>query len=133
MGRQHIRNVEVRQEKTRAVLEIPLHPELVKIIELGNIPHLTFLTTKTGKPYAPNDLSDEFRGWCDAAGLSPECSLHGLRKAAARQLAEAGCSTHQIAAITGHKTLKEVERYTRDAEQAHLARQAMARLQENKA
>jgi integrase len=38
--------------------------------------------------------------------------MHGLRKAAARPLAEAGCTTHEIAAITGHKTLSEVERYT---------------------
>lgn len=134
MGRQHIRNgvaIEVRQEKTRTVLEIPLHAELVRIISAG-FAEMTFLTTKTGKPYAPNDLSDEFRGWCDAARLPAECSLHGLRKAAARRLAEAGCSAHEIAAITGHKTLKEVERYTKSAEQARLARQAMAR-QENKA
>jgi integrase len=132
MGRQHVRNgtLEVRQQKTTAVLEIPLHDDLQKIIEVTPGEHLTFLTTKTGKSYAPNDLSDEFRAWCDAAGL-PHCSIHGLRKAAARRLAEAGCSVHEIAAITGHKTLKEVERYTRSAEQARLARQAMAR-QQNK-
>jgi integrase len=129
MGRQHIRNgaIEVRQAKTKAVLEIPLHGHLQAILDATPC-ELTFLTTKTGKPYAPNDLSDEVRGWCDAAGLPAECSLHGLRKAAARRLAEAGCSAHEIAAITGHKTLKEVERYTKSAEQA---RQAMAR-QENK-
>jgi integrase len=132
MGRQHVRNgvIEVRQDKTKTVLQIPLHGVLLAIMESMPSEHLTFLTTKTGKSYAPNDLSDEFRGWCDAAGL-PHCSIHGLRKAAARRLAEAGCSAHEIAAITGHKTLKEVERYTRSAEQARLARQAMAR-QQNK-
>jgi integrase len=135
MGRQHIRNgaIEVKQAKTRTVLEIPLHANLRAVMEVTPSEHLTFLTTKTGKPYAPNDLSDEFRGWCDAAGLPPECSLHGLRKAAARRLAEAGCSAHEIAAITpGHKTLKEVERYTKSAEQARLGRSAMAKV-ENKA
>jgi len=134
MGRQHIRNgaIEVRQEKTRTALEIPLHAELVKAIEASAAGHLTFLTTKTGKPYAPNDLSDQFRAWCDEAGLPANCSIHGLRKAAARRLAEAGCSAHEIAAITGHRTLKEIERYTKSAEQARLARQAMART-ENKA
>ena len=91
-------------KKTRAVLEIPLHDDLQKIIEATPGEHLTFLTTKTGKSYAPNDLSDEFRG----SGL-PHCSIHGLRKAAARRLAEARCSAHEIAAITGHKTLKEVD------------------------
>jgi integrase len=134
MGRQHIRNgaIEVKQAKTRTVLEIPLHANLRAVMEATPSEHLTFLTTKAGKPYAPNDLSDEFRGWCDAAGLPPECSLHGLRKAAARRLAEAGCSAHEIAAITGHKTLKEVERYTKSAEQARLGRSAMAKV-ENKA
>ena len=39
--------------------------------------------------------------------------------------AEAGCSASEIAAITGHKTLAEVERYTRAADQERLARQAI--------
>ena len=35
-------------------------------------------------------------------------------------------------AITGHKTLAEVERYTRAAEQERLARQAIKRQSENR-
>jgi integrase len=58
----------------------------------------------------------------------PQCSAHGLRKLAAKRLAEAGCSDRQIMAITGHKTVSEVSRYTKAAEQAKLAEQAMARL-----
>jgi integrase len=129
MGRQHIRNgvIEVRQEKTRTILEIPLHPDLINVIEGSNLVDLTFLTTKSRRPFAPNGLSGEFRSWCDAAGLPSQCSIHGLRKAAARRLAEAGCSAHEIAAITGHKTLKEIEHYTRSADQVRLARQAIAR------
>jgi hypothetical protein len=61
------------------------------------------------------------------AGLPRRCKAHGLRKAAARRLAEAGCSASEIMAITGHKTLAEVERYTRAAEQERLARQAIKR------
>ena len=48
------------------------------------------------------------------AGLLGNCAIHGLRKAAAGRLAEIGCTTHQIMAITGHKTMKEVERYTEE-------------------
>jgi hypothetical protein len=51
-----------------------------------------------------------------------------LRKAASRRLAEAGCSANEIAAITRHATLKEVSRYTKEAEQERLARAAIARL-----
>jgi len=56
-------------------------------------------------------------------GLSP----HGLRKAACRRLAEAGCSANEIASISGHASLREVERYTKAADQARMARNAIAR------
>ena len=59
------------------------------------------------------------RRWCDGAGL-PECTPHGLRKACTRHLAEAGSTPHEIAAVTGLATLKEVERYTRAADRAGL-------------
>jgi integrase len=88
--------------------------------------HLTFVVTTTGKPYGPNHFSESFREWCDAAGLPKNCSAHGLRKAACRRLAEAGCSEKQIAAISGHASLDEVARYTKAADKARLARDAMA-------
>jgi len=68
-----------------------------------------------------------FRDACDKAGLAG-LSAHGLRKAAARRLADAGCSAKQIAAVTGHRTLQEVAHYTADADQEKLARDAMERL-----
>jgi integrase len=67
------------------------------------------------------------RAWCDQAGLS-SCSFHGLRKAACRRLAEAGCSASEIAAISGHATLHEVGRYTKAADQAKLAKAALGRI-----
>ena len=54
-------------------------------------------------------------------------SIHGLRKACCRRLAEAGCSVHEIMAMSGHKSIKEVERYTKAVEQERMAGQAMAR------
>ena len=36
-------------------------------------------------------------------------NVHGLRKLAAVKLAEAGWTTHEIAAVTGHHTLAMVE------------------------
>jgi integrase len=69
-----------------------------------------------------------FRRWCDEAKLPAACSVHGLRKAACRRLAEAGCSASEIAAISGHSTLSEVGRYTKAADQARLARNAMGRI-----
>jgi integrase len=126
MGRQHIQGdmLLVRQNKTKTMLQIPLLPELQQIIAAtpGN---MTFLTTVTGRPYSAGDLGVDFRIWCNEAGLPSRCTFHGLRYAMARRLAERGATTHQIASITGHQSLREIERYTKAANQAHLAREAM--------
>jgi integrase len=58
--------------------------------------------------------------------LPAHCAAHGLRKAACRRLAEAGCSANVIAAISGHTSLREVERYTRAADQERMARAGIA-------
>ena len=130
MGRQHIRDgaISVRQQKTGTVLQIPIHEELRKTPETAPDHHLTFLVTENGKPFTAAGFGNWFRGRCNKAGL-PHCSAHGLRKAACRRLAEAGCSGPQIAAISGYKTLAQVQRYIQAADQAKLARQALAKEQ----
>jgi integrase len=128
MGAQHIRNgaIRVKQEKTGAELVIPLHPTLAAIIAAAPRDHLTLVTTRHGGPFQGSAFSRWFREQCDAAGL-PHCSAHGLRKAAARRLAEAGCTAHEIAAITGHASLAELVRYTRAVDQRRLAEVAMTK------
>jgi integrase len=124
MGRQHIKDgaIEIRQQKTGREVTIPIHSELRPIIETAT--DMTFIVTPSGKPYEAASFGKLVRAWCNEAGL-PHCSAHGLRKAAARRLAEAGCTAHEIAAITGHASLKEVERYTSAADRKRLARAAM--------
>jgi integrase len=126
LGRQHTRDgfMHVRQQKTGIELAIPVHPTLAAIIAGTPADHLTLLTTQTGKPFSAAGFGNWFRDCCDDAGLA-HCSAHGLRKAAARRLAEAGCTTHEIAAITGHASLSEVQRYTKAADQKRLALSAM--------
>jgi hypothetical protein len=51
-----------------------------------------------------------------------------LRKAASVRLAEAGCTPHEIAAITGHASLKEIVRYTQTADRKRLAAAAMEKV-----
>jgi integrase len=134
IGRQHIRDgmLTVRQQKTGTTLAIPVHAELARIIDATPIGHLTLLITRFGRSYRSTKFSDQFRAWCEDAGLPQRCVFHGLRKAAARRLAELGCTAHEIAAITGHKSLREVEHYTRAVDQARLAKAAMAKAGENK-
>jgi integrase len=90
---------------------------LQAIIEATPSDHLTFLV----------DFSEQFRAWCDAAGLPKTCVFHGLRKLGCTRLAESGCTVHEIAAWSGHLSLREVERYTRAADRRQLARTALAR------
>src|SRR5262245_41986282 len=79
------------------------------------------------QPYTAAGFGNWFRDQCQTAGLRG-CSAHGLRKAAARRLAEAGATTHEISAITGHASLKEVARYTEAADRRKLAISAMAKV-----
>jgi integrase len=130
MGRQHIRDgrMTVRQSKTGAHVRIPLHPQLQTILASSKLGQLTFLTITSGKPFAPNQFTNWFGYAVRAAGLPLGLSAHGLRKAACRRLAEAGCTVHEIQAISGHKSLREVERYTKGVEQERLAQAAMDRV-----
>jgi integrase len=128
LGWQHIRDgrITVKQDKTSVVLTIPVHPELERVLAALPKTNMTFLVTERGKPFAAAGFGNWFRRMCNAAGLS-HCSMHGLRKAACRRLAEVGCSTNEIAAISGHKSLREVGRYTAAASQKLLADRAVER------
>ena len=130
LGPQHVRDGRLRYRQAKnehrnpVDLNIPIHPDLKAVIDATASGHLTFLTTEYGRPFSPAGFGNRFREWCNQAGL-PHCSAHGLRKAAAARLAERGATAHEIMAITGHRSLEEVERYTRAARQGDLADAAM--------
>jgi integrase len=131
MGRQHVRDgmINVAQQKTGARLWVGVHTDLKAIIDSVPSVHLIFLISEKGKPYAgATSFSHAMNRWAKEAGLTG-CPLHGLRKACCRRLAEAGCTTSEIMAISGHKSLAEVERYTKAAEQKIMAARAIARTQ----
>jgi integrase len=130
--------IHVAQQKTGERLMIPLHPSLRRELAAARAAqhatgaaHLAILTTAFGQPFTVKGFGQMVSAAIRAAALPARCKAHGLRKAAARRLAEAGCSAKQIAAVTGHKTLAETERYTRAADQKLLARQAIEKQAEN--
>ena len=129
MGRQHVAGgrMSVRQKKGGARLRLPVPPALAAELATAAAGRLTFLETQAGRPFSEAGFGNWFRRACEAAGVSARA--HGVRKFTAASLAEAGCSASEIAAVTGHRTLSEVERYTRSADQARLADAALARLQ----
>lgn len=128
MGRQHVKDgrIKVVQQKGGHELWIALHPRLKAEIEAAHKDNLMFLVTQYGKPFSAAGFGNWFGEKARDAGLA-ERTAHGLRKAAARRLAEAGCTPSQIMAVTGHQNLSEVTLYTASADQKRLADQAIAR------
>jgi enterobacteria phage integrase len=124
--------IRVAQQKTAAKLTIPIHESLDRVLSTANRNHSTILVTADGERFSVKGFGQMISTAIRDARLPERCKAHGLRKAAARRLAEAGCSASEIAAITGHKTLAEIERYTRAADQERLARQAIQRRSENR-
>ena len=119
----------VTQRKTATKLIIPVHTQLATILAAVERRAGAILQTPFGKAFTAGGFGNWMADRIESAGLSERCVAHGLRKAAARRLAECGATTREIAAITGHRTLREIERYTEAASQERLAGQAMARLE----
>jgi enterobacteria phage integrase len=120
------------QQKTGENLKIRLHINLREVLLSAPRNHVTIINTEYGRPFTVDGFSGFMRAAIKAAGLPLECQPHGLRKAAGRRLAEAGCTAKQIMAILGHKSLAEAERYTRQADQERLATAAIKKLETNK-
>lgn len=118
--------IHLKQEKTETDLRLPMHPELTRAMKAMPAQTLSlFAGQKGGSLKRGDSLSTIIRKAVKAAGLPSRCKAHGLRKSLMRRLAEADVSSKSIAAVSGHKTLKEIERYTAAAEQPKLAKNAM--------
>jgi integrase len=142
LGPHHVEDCTITFEQNKkegdeeALVIIPLHPDFSAALAAmppSNVVRLTqattFLTTTFGLPFkTAASFGNWFRDRCNEAELPKGISAHGLRKATARRLADLGCTAHQIAAVTGHATLAEVQRYTKAADRKRLAREAMKKL-----
>lgn len=91
-------------------------------------PFRFLITTVHDKPFTDAGMGNRMRKWCDAAGL-PHCSMHGLRKAMSRQLAESGATDAEGMAVTGHRKASTFAYYRKSANQSHLADRAMSNLE----
>jgi site-specific recombinase XerD len=120
--------IHVIQEKTGAELYVPIMPELERTMKAGPNNGLALIGNEAGQPLSADGLSALIRRARHDADLPPKCRPHGLRKAAMRRLAENDATSKQIMAVSGHKTSREVDRYTEAANQKNLARDGMAKL-----
>lgn len=129
MGRQHVKdgNVRVKQAKGGAWVIIPAHKDLIALVDDMPADQMTFILTEYGKPFTRGGFTNWFGERATLAGLDG-LTPHGLRKAVGRRLAEAGCSEKQIAAVLGHTDPNTAKIYTKDADQARLASDAMGKI-----
>jgi len=142
LGRQHKRDGKLvwrpgkTLRSTGKVLSVRIMPELHAALDaMPATDSLTFLVNEYGKPFASAAaFGNRFADWCDDAKLpAVECEdgrtrnyrAHGLRKAALRALAHAGCTAPEIMAVSGHATLTQVQVYIEEAEQDRMADAAM--------
>lgn len=104
--------------KTGVEAHIPMTLELRQLISRTPEISPAFILNQDGRPYTKESLGNFFQEAAKAAGMTAR--LHGMRKAFCIFWAERGVSTHQIAAMAGHITLSEVERYTRAADRKRM-------------
>lgn len=125
--------IRLRQGKTGALMALPVHPTLRAELDAWKEKRasVAILTAPRGQPWTAAHLTREMKRELEAIGLRG-VNIHGLRKAAARRLAEAGCSAHEIAAVTGHRTLAMVQLYTAAADQERMAGAAVVKLSSRK-
>jgi integrase len=134
IGPRHIKDGELTDflpQKTShhggKLITVPLFDETKGLIAATPVVGTeTFLVTAFGKPFTANGFGNKMADWCKEAGL--DVRSHGLRKLCLTRLAEAGCSVSQIAAISGHKDLREVQLYVDAADRKRLARDGIAQL-----
>ena len=121
-----------RQRSTDAAADAAWDISVVELKPKRNAVRLLFSIEDAARiPGLESALNESFgnmfRGWVREAGLSG-LAAHGLRKAGARRLAEAGATEFEVMSFLGHGTAREASRYVAAANRATLADSGMAKL-----
>lgn len=98
--------ISLRQGKTKRRVDIPCTAALRRMLDGVDRDTNLVLTTRTKLPWKARYFKAQWEAASKAAGVG-DLHFHDLRGTAITMLAEARCSTPQIAAITGH-SLKTV-------------------------
>lgn len=117
--------IRVVQEKTGEELLIPLLPQLRAAIDALPAKGMVLLADRNGRQMTTSGVAAFMLNARRFAQLPKRCVNHGLRHRCATLLAEAGCTPHEIMAVTGIRTLRIVQHYTQAAEQKALAERAL--------
>ncbi|EKF17164.1 Integrase [Nitratireductor pacificus pht-3B] len=136
LGRQHIQDghIVISTKKSGEVvqLHIPIHEDFAAFLDTLPKDRLQLIATKRGTARSNDAFGNFIIDAARRAALPAKSSAHGIRKAACRMLAEAGCTALEIMSITGHRDIKEIERYCRAANQKKLAVEGINKLKGKK-
>lgn len=111
--------------KTGQRIDLPILADLADVV--AGVKTDVIIPREDGAAYSTEGFGNWFRKNCVAAGL-PHCSIHGLRKAGAKRLAERGSSSYEIMSFLGHENDTEANTYVRAANRGKLADSGFAKL-----
>lgn len=113
--------IEIQHAKGGDLTRVRISRELQAAMDaMTTAPFKYVLQNEYGQPFTVAGLGTRFQEWRNAAGLH-HCSLHGLRKARARQLAEAGATDAMGMAHLGQRESKTFAHYRAAADRFDLA------------
>jgi integrase len=115
------------KKRTRTERFVPIVPPLQEAIELTTTGDMVYLLTAFNEPFTSNGFGNWFKDRCVEAEL-PHCSCHGLRKAAACQAAEAGCTEQELMSLFGWSSPKQAGAYTRKVNVSKLAQSGSSKV-----
>ncbi len=103
----------IPETKTGTPRRVPLSTAALAVLEEKTTRCLTLGLIEQGLIWSlrPDSISQAFERVCGAAGIAG-LTFHDLRHEATSRLFEKGLNPVQVAAITGHKTLQMLKRYT---------------------
>nr|WP_246272659.1 site-specific integrase [Phyllobacterium pellucidum] len=115
------------RNKSPTTLEIPIHPILDAVMALHPQKRMTYMVTEYGKPFTIKGLGNRVSDWFTQAGL-PHLTAHSVRKGLATNMAENEATDLMLEGMFGWKDAKTSKIYTRNAQRARLARQAVSKI-----
>lgn len=128
-GWQHVKEgrIAYKRGKTSVAADLPILRELAAELQYVPNDRLLFIThDNSERPYSVPSLGNWFRDKCIEAGVPGR--LHGLRKAGAVRLANAGATDWEVASYLAHADTKQASTYTKKANRSRLADSGFAKM-----
>ena len=130
LGPQHVKNgwIHLETGKPGMAVDLPIMKKLQEILDHSPLGQTTFFASERGRRMADVSLGTWFREVCIAAGVPGRA--HGLRKAGAVRLAEAGGTVKELMAVYGWTKAQTAMIYTEMADRKKLSKNAFDKLED---